>query len=217
MSNRRDRSERTRKRIIESARILFNRHGFDGVSIDDVMAHAGLTRGGFYRHFTAKADLYAVVLELSMASPLYMRGITADCTHADVARRLINSYLSHQHLENIDVGCSLVALPSDVARSDPTVKRVFQAAFNAIVSVFVRSFGGAAVDEVNRDRALAMTAICVGSMVVARALDDGELAEAVRSAGMKLALELGGLDRDPTRRRKRPRDSERRLPKRLLP
>src|SRR5260221_12490820 len=46
--------ERTRMRIVRSAMILFNRHGFESVSIDDVMAHAGLTRGGFYPPFETK-------------------------------------------------------------------------------------------------------------------------------------------------------------------
>src|SRR5215472_15368980 len=49
----------TEKKIIESARRLFNRHGFDAVSIDDVMADAGLTRGSFYSYFESKGDLYA--------------------------------------------------------------------------------------------------------------------------------------------------------------
>lgn len=53
---------RTRERIVESARHLFNRCGFAGVSIDEIMAEAGLTRGGFYNHFGAKEELYAEVV-----------------------------------------------------------------------------------------------------------------------------------------------------------
>jgi len=59
--------ERTRARIVRSAMTLFNRHGLESVSIDDVMAHAGLTRGGFYRHFKTKSDLYAEAIALSLA------------------------------------------------------------------------------------------------------------------------------------------------------
>src|ERR1700739_4731207 len=49
----------TKKKIVQSARRLFNRHGFDAVSIDDMMADAGLTRGSFYAYFESKGDLYA--------------------------------------------------------------------------------------------------------------------------------------------------------------
>jgi TetR/AcrR family transcriptional repressor of nem operon len=54
--------ERMRKKIVESARRLFNRRGFENVSVDSIMAHAGLTRGGFYSYFDSKSDLYAEVL-----------------------------------------------------------------------------------------------------------------------------------------------------------
>ena len=49
---------RTRERIEQSARSMFNRRGFASVSIEDIMSHAGLTRGGFYNHFASKTDLF---------------------------------------------------------------------------------------------------------------------------------------------------------------
>ena len=49
----------TRERILESARRLFNSKGFAEVSIDEIMENAGLTHGGFYRHFRDKGELYA--------------------------------------------------------------------------------------------------------------------------------------------------------------
>src|SRR4029077_1889948 len=51
-----------RKNIIQSARKLFNRHGFDNVSLQQIMAGAGLTHGGFYSYFKSKSDLYTEVL-----------------------------------------------------------------------------------------------------------------------------------------------------------
>ena len=54
-----DHRAQVREKIVRSARRLFNRHGFNAVSIDDVMAEAGLTRGSFYAYFDSKSDLYA--------------------------------------------------------------------------------------------------------------------------------------------------------------
>ena len=54
--------ERTRAKVVECARILFNRHGFDGVTIDMVMEQAELTRGGFYNHFKSKEELFAAAV-----------------------------------------------------------------------------------------------------------------------------------------------------------
>ena len=52
----------TREKILESARRLFNRKGYSGVSIEEIMSDAGLTHGGFYRHFSGKDELYAAAV-----------------------------------------------------------------------------------------------------------------------------------------------------------
>src|SRR5215471_6877048 len=84
-----DHRERTRERIVRSARVLFNRHGFDRVSIDDVMKHAGLTRGGFYRHFDSKSDLYAEAISFAIADTPWSRwdGVDVDFSAADAAQQ----------------------------------------------------------------------------------------------------------------------------------
>jgi len=59
----------TKKKIVNSARRLFNRHGFENVSVDLIMSGAGLTRGGFYSYFDSKSDLYAEVLGCFFTDP----------------------------------------------------------------------------------------------------------------------------------------------------
>src|ERR1700739_605886 len=58
-----------RARIVRSARRLFNRHGFDKVSVDQIMSAAGLTRGGFYKYFASKSDLYVEALACFFTDP----------------------------------------------------------------------------------------------------------------------------------------------------
>ncbi len=113
--------ERTRKRIVRSAQALFNRRGFDGVSIDEVMAAAGLTRGGFYSYFRSKSELYAEALSLVITEPVSDRwpSVSFDRTAIDAARHVVRAYLSDEHYEDIDGSCPMVALPSDVSRRTP--------------------------------------------------------------------------------------------------
>src|SRR3954468_17018774 len=74
----RDHKAKTRAKIVASARALFNRRGFDQVTIDQVMEHAGLTRGGFYHHFSSKEDLYAeAVSSIAGCSP-FSRELSRD-------------------------------------------------------------------------------------------------------------------------------------------
>jgi hypothetical protein len=84
----------------------------------------------------------------------------------------------------------MLSLPSDVARSDATVKRVFETVFEDMVGLFEDSLKvGRRAD---RDRALTLSALCVGAMVIARALDNPRLAGELRKAAMLFALDLGG-------------------------
>jgi AcrR family transcriptional regulator len=62
MPYRPEHAAQTRARIVEAARRLFNRRGFEQVTIDQIMAAAGLTRGAFYHHFHSKNELYAAAV-----------------------------------------------------------------------------------------------------------------------------------------------------------
>jgi TetR/AcrR family transcriptional repressor of nem operon len=187
--------ERTKKLIVKSARTLFNRLGFDSVSIDQIMLGAGLTRGVFYSYFDSKSDLYAEVLGCFFTDPGwndFWEGVHVDLTAADVGRQIIRAYLSRQHLESKDNACPMVALPSDVARSGASAKRAFETVFKAMVNTL--EIGSKGDRRPHRTTAHAIAALCVGGMVVARAVNDRGFANEVCDASMAVALKLGGWD-----------------------
>jgi AcrR family transcriptional regulator len=175
---------RTRARIIECARILFNRHGFEGVSIDMVMADAKLTRGGFYHHFDSKEDLFAAAVSSFLtgrgAQWRLDAGIDPDRPTQEAAAQMLASYLSSAHLGDLDGQCPMIALPSDVARGNGQVRVAYQQMLEAMVELYASSTGGG--KRVARERALVLAALSVGGMVLARTLPDSKLAEAVRRA-----------------------------------
>src|ERR1700745_1802564 len=96
----------TRHKVMRSARRLFNRHGFDAVSIDDVMADAGLTRGSFYSYFESKGDLYAEAVTdvLTEKQLLSGDGVSIDSRAVNNAAQFIRDYLSLGHFEDIEGG-----------------------------------------------------------------------------------------------------------------
>ena len=184
--------QRTRERIVRSAQVMFNRHGFDAVSIDQIMAHVGLTRGGFYKYFDKKSDLYAEAVGMALREVPVCRlsGIAVDLAAPDAARQAIRAYLSREHQESVDVSCPMVTVPSDVARSDMAVKLVFEKVFKALVDLF--SMGLRRNGISSRQRALVVAGLCVGGMVIARGVADPNLADSVLGASMAFALKLGG-------------------------
>ena len=189
----RDHRIEVKKKIVQSARRLFNRHGFDAVSLQQIMAGAGLTHGGFYSYFESKSDLYVEVLGCFFTDPEWKscwEGVEVDLASSQVGPQVVRAYLSRQHFEDVENSCPMTALPTDVARGSVSTKRAFETVFRAMVSVLERS---AALDgRPRREQAQAMAALCVGGMVVARAMADRAYADELRDACMGVALELGG-------------------------
>jgi TetR/AcrR family transcriptional regulator, transcriptional repressor for nem operon len=182
-----------KKAIIESARKLFNRHGFESVSIHQIMAGAGLTHGGFYSYFNSKSDLYAEVLTCFFTDPNWKscwEGVKVDLSSGDVGPQVVRAYLSRQHLENVEDSCPMVALPTDVARSGKSARAAFETVFRSMVSVLERSL--TQNGRSRRATAQSIAAMCIGGMVVARALVDSTLANELRDACMSVALNIGG-------------------------
>src|SRR5215470_16039591 len=190
-----DHRDKVRRKIIDSARRLFNRYGFERASLGQIMAGADLTHGGFYSYFESKSDLYADVLGCFFTDPNwknYWEGTHVDLSSTDAGTQVVRAYLSRQHFENVENSCPMVALPSYVARSGKDVKRAFETVFKAMVSVLERSL----FDKKGppHARAQAIAALCVGGMVVARSVVDRALADELRDACMAIAFKVGGWD-----------------------
>jgi TetR/AcrR family transcriptional regulator, transcriptional repressor for nem operon len=180
-------------KIIQSARRLFNRHGFDNVSIQQIMSGAGLTHGGFYSYFRSKSDLYTKVLGCFFTDPEWKNhweGVEVDMASSQAAAQVVKAYLSRQHFEDVENSCPMVALPTDVMRCGRDTKRAFEGVFAAMVGVLERSC--ADEKQHRRAKAQAVAALCVGGMVVARAIENRVAADELRAACMSIALQLGG-------------------------
>src|SRR5271155_5794858 len=186
-----------KKKIVDSARKLFNARGFESVSLAQIMAGAGLTHGVFYRYFKSKSDLYATVLGCFFTDPEWKscwEGVHVDLSSTDVGPQVVRAYLSRQHFEDVENSCPMVALPTDVARSGVSAKRAFETVFKAMVSVLERSL--IEKGRLRRTTAQSIAALSIGGMVVARTMVDRALADELRAACMAVALNLGGWNKN---------------------
>ncbi|MGV8854350.1 MAG: TetR/AcrR family transcriptional regulator [Devosia sp.] len=184
-----DHKLKTRGRIVEAARRLFNTHGYDRVTLQMVMAEAGLTRGGFYAHFASKEALFAEAVDsFLMGRGLEWRneaGIDPTRRELVMAERMIDAYLSEAHLTDLAGQCPMIALSADVARASAEVRESYQKLLAAMIWLF----------EVNtddsgpraREKAMAISALCVGGMILARTLPESPLADDVRRAAHAMA------------------------------
>jgi AcrR family transcriptional regulator len=193
-----DHRQETRERILASARRLFNRKGLSEVSIDEVMAGAGLTRGGFYSYFDSKDELYAEAITLfTRRFPSEPWQCVASGPPADrpLAAVIVDAYLSRVHFEDVEGSCPMLGLPSDVARGGGAVKAAYREVLGMMVGAFSAHLGPDR--KAAYERALGIAALCVGGMVLARAVGDPALADDLREAARKMAQSIGAWDRTP--------------------
>ena len=137
-----DHKKGTRERILKAAAHLFNKKGFSEASIEGIMTAAGLTHGGFYRHFHSKDELYAEAvrnfLHPDVQEPWQKPRPELCDPNVSFGRYVIDAYLSREHLEDLDGSCPLIGLSSDVARGSQTVK----AAYREVVEFHDPAVGG---------------------------------------------------------------------------
>ncbi len=194
MSYTSDHAERTRLKILDAARRLFNLNGYNGVGIDAIMAEAGLTRGGFYAHFDSKEALFTEVLGRmpELQSPGMRRRMEGDDSDGPgFARAFVETYLSERHRSNIECGCSLPALAGELPRVGPGARSAFGKMVESISSAVARDLRRvhpAMTKDEAAERALASIALCVGAQLLARGIKDETDANRLLAACREMAL-----------------------------
>src|SRR4030095_1713408 len=166
---------RTRERVVEAAARLFRRYGYNGVGIDDIMAAAGMTRGGFYAHFRSKQELFAAALGEESELARRLRSGEGDADRPSrSARALIEFYFGAADRALVTSLCPLVSLSVDVARGDAQASAAYTETLRDLVGEIARRIPAPAEDA--RQRALAAVALCVGAAVLGHAVNDERLA-----------------------------------------
>jgi TetR/AcrR family transcriptional repressor of nem operon len=121
-------------RIVEGASRLIRKQGIESTSVDDVMSRAGLTHGGFYRHFDSKEALVSAALEESFNEAIkVIEDSYSNLGPKEGAESYYVHYLSQGHVKHPELGCPISALSTDVARSTPGVKATFSDGFRRAV------------------------------------------------------------------------------------
>ncbi|MEW5757559.1 MAG: TetR/AcrR family transcriptional regulator [Pseudomonadota bacterium] len=178
----------SRERILRSAIALFSRRGYDNVTLDQVMAHAGMTRGAFYNHFSSKQQLYAEAMITGAKISPISGEIPKGCDAQDHLMELVKGYLSMAHVKDIDTPCLMAFMVTDVANNEPEVRRTYTQIFKR-VSRRVASLMDQD-DELLSQKSQALVALLIGGVAVCRAFNDEKLACEVLAACQNLAAEV---------------------------
>jgi TetR/AcrR family transcriptional repressor of nem operon len=181
----REQAAKNRDTIIAAASTLFREHGLNGVGIDDIMAQAGLTHGGFYRNFASKDDLATQAIAHAAAATAQRQS-----SHATL-EAYVKSYLSPAHRDNAATGCVFAALGPDIARTGDTAGQGARAALTQAVRARIAQLAAwisTPRAAASRQRAIATLSAMVGALILARAVNDEKLSEEILGATRKHVL-----------------------------
>jgi TetR/AcrR family transcriptional regulator, transcriptional repressor for nem operon len=179
------RKEATHDRIVEAAARAIRRSGYDGTGVADIMKDAGLTHGGFYAHFASREAMLAEAADRAGADSLAaMTRIAAAMPAKAALPAMMRAYLSKEHADAAETGCPVAALGSEMPRQAPEVRRAATRRIKEMIDLVARQmpdWGRPAAHE----QALVTVAAMVGTLVLARAVDDPRLSDALREAALK--------------------------------
>lgn len=171
----------TRQRIIDVAAQEFRRKGIGGAGLVDLMAAAGLTAGGFYRHFVSKDGLVAEAIDAACGGTASALTTSAQIDGTDPDEqlaRLLAHYLSPGHRDKIEAGCPLAALGSELARGDGAIRQAASDGFVRLAGIVAESRGGAG-SAAARTQAMVDVATMIGALTMSRILTDAGLSAAL--------------------------------------
>lgn len=177
--------EASHERIVQAAARAIRRSGYDGTGVADIMKEAGLTHGAFYAHFASREAMLAEAADRAGAeSNAFAASVIAAAPPDQCLQALMQAYLSKEHLESIETGCPVSALGSEMPRQAPEVRRAATRRIKEMIDLVARQspdWGQPAAHE----RALVTVAAMVGTLMLARAVDDPVLSNSLRVAVLK--------------------------------
>jgi len=171
------RTARTRAEILDHAGRLFRLRGYAGTNIDDVMLAASLTRGAFYAHFASKDELFTEIVVAGTGLRTKLRGGEPGA--------VLKAYLGKSELAATAQGCTLAALPSDIARAPLIARLAYANLLHATIAELARN----KKRKLGADATVA-TILAVGAVSLARASGDTRLSDWLLRCARRAALPL---------------------------
>ena len=179
--------QKTRQAILDAAGRLFRRRGFHGGGVDGVMAEAGLTAGGFYAHFKNKEALFSEFIRDGNEQLSKKRyADRSRFTGREWVLESMRRYLSRVHFEDVEKGCFLPSLMSEISRAGEDSKLALEDGLTDWMQTLASE-----LDEKDQTQVLPLIAMSVGGLALSRCVNNQQFADRIREACMDAADEYG--------------------------
>jgi TetR/AcrR family transcriptional repressor of nem operon len=182
---------RSHERIVEVAARRIREAGTDGPGVAEIMAAAGMTHGGFYKHFDSRDELIAEAAAQACADGSVRLAETTDQA-ADPLAALIGTYLSAEHRDDPGTGCAVAALGGDAARPGNAARGAYTEQIRRYIDRLDGLLAAPGSADDSREQAIATMSTLVGALIISRAVDDPVLADEVLAGTRDVLLSAAG-------------------------
>jgi TetR/AcrR family transcriptional repressor of nem operon len=171
----------THTRIVNIASRKLREDGLAGIGVADVMEEAGLTVGGFYKHFDSRDALIREALAAACGA-WQARADAADEGGPPISfKSLVDEYLSPRHRDNPGAGCPVAAVAAEVARGDARTRAQFSARLVQNINLLTGLID-AKDTRTACHKAIAAYAAMVGAIIMARVANDEAVSREILTA-----------------------------------
>jgi TetR/AcrR family transcriptional repressor of nem operon len=165
----------SRTRILGAAAKLIRTNGIEGTTVAEVMEEAGMTHGGFYRHFDSKEDLVAEAISVAVQDALNFFSSGDSATHEE-ATAYVSNYATKEHARAMASGCPIPLLSAEVARGSDAWRDALRAGVTKTTKKLTDGLN--LKDEAD---ALVLLSTLVGGLLIARGVGEGALQDKLLS------------------------------------
>jgi len=178
--------DNTRDKIVHAAAKEFRSKGWAGATIPGIMETAGMTVGGFYKHFESKSELFAEMFGHTFRKSSDRATALKDSSTADNWRKaLAESYLDHAHRNNMRGGCVMAALASDMPRATTEARRAYEDELKRYTAHLVADSS----DPAEQAKVWALQAMMLGGLMMARSVESEKTAHEIMDSCQKVIRE----------------------------
>ncbi len=177
----RETAQKNRQNVVKTASEQFRMHGYDGISIANLMKAAGMTQGGFYKQFENKEALECEATELALNNnrELWSKAIEGQSDPVDALKTW---YLSPEHVSAVGQGCTYATLAAEANRQRPALQKVFNTALGHQIENLVAAMGE---NPNSRTEAIQVISQMIGALILARSVSDEDLQKEILTSAKK--------------------------------
>jgi TetR/AcrR family transcriptional repressor of nem operon len=162
----------THRRIVKVAAKRFRERGLEGIGVADVMKEAGVTVGGFYKHFGSRDELVVEALATAFKDLDVWEEHTPDLAHG------IQNYLTEAHRDAPGTGCAMGALLGDMTRGSKSARALYTERVKRSLAFFSALLPTSQRPD-KRRRALLILSALLGALNLSRAVSDPSLSREI--------------------------------------